>query len=280
MKKLIYLFLTVLIVACSGDDSNNQDNNDGDNNQSSCNGDNPVYLDDNGVTIKACDDANVGDTGVINGVTYTVVDEAMLRAMVENEQDVTRVVTTKVTDMSGLLYINFNTDSPFNQTIGSWDVSNVTDMSGMFSGASSFNQEIVNWDVSNVTDMVGMFDEASSFNQVIGNWDVSNVTNMEFMFYEADSFNRPIGNWDVSSVTSMEEMFSRNTNNTAAFNQPLDDWDVSNVTDMRWMFYRAADYNQDLSSWSVNGVNFCANFSEGATSWTLPQPNFTNCNPN
>ena len=34
MKKLIYLFLTVLIVACSGDDSNNnnQDNNDGDNN--------------------------------------------------------------------------------------------------------------------------------------------------------------------------------------------------------------------------------------------------------
>ncbi|MDC1313231.1 hypothetical protein N8X76_04410, partial [Flavobacteriaceae bacterium] len=93
MKKLLYLFLTVLIVACSGDDSNNQDNNDGDNNQSSCNGDNPVYLDDNGVTIKACDDANVGDTGVIDGVTYTVVDEAMLRAMVADEQDVTIVVT-------------------------------------------------------------------------------------------------------------------------------------------------------------------------------------------
>ena len=35
-----------------------------------------VYLDENGVTIKACDDANVGDTGVINGVTYTVVDAA------------------------------------------------------------------------------------------------------------------------------------------------------------------------------------------------------------
>jgi uncharacterized protein (TIGR02145 family) len=33
MKKLLYLFLTVLIVACSGDDgNNNQDDNDGDNN--------------------------------------------------------------------------------------------------------------------------------------------------------------------------------------------------------------------------------------------------------
>ena len=50
MKKLLYLFLTVLIVGCSGEDGgNDQDNN----NQSSCNGDNPVYLDDNGVTIKA-----------------------------------------------------------------------------------------------------------------------------------------------------------------------------------------------------------------------------------
>jgi hypothetical protein len=100
MKKLIYLFLTVLIVACSGDDGNNQDNNDGDNNQSSCNGDNPVYLADNGVTIKACDFASVGDTGVVDGVTYTVVDEAMLRTMVANEEDVTKVVTTKVTNMS------------------------------------------------------------------------------------------------------------------------------------------------------------------------------------
>ena len=276
MKKLLYLFLTVLIVACSGEDSNNDGNN---NNQSSCNGDTLVYLADNGVTIKACDDVNVGDTGIINGVTYTVVDEAMLRAMVENEQDVTKVVTTKVTDMSGLLYINNNTSSPFNQPIGSWDVSNVTNMRFMFYRAYLFNQEIVNWDVSNVTDMVGMFQTATSFNQVIGNWDVSNVTDMEFMFYEADSFNRPIGNWDVSNVISMEEMFSRNTIYTAAFNQPLNNWDVSNVIDMTLMFYRAADYNQDLSSWNVNNVTLCGGFSLNATSWTLPQPNFTNCTP-
>ena len=240
MKKLVYLFLTLFIVGCSDDDGNNQDNN----NQSSC----PIYLDSNGITIKACEDANVGDTGVIDGVTYTVVDEAMLRTMVENEQDVTKVVTTKVTDMSELLLINYNTSSPFNQPIGSWDVSNVTNMRLMFYEARDFNQEIVNWDVSNVTDMAEMFHHTESFNQVIGNWDVSNVTRMEFMFYRTYSFNRPIGNWDVSSVISMEEMFSS-----------------------------ATSFNKDLSSWNVDNVTVCDGFSYNTPSWTQPKPNFTNC---
>ena len=35
-----------------------------------------------------------------------------------------------------------------------------------------FNQDISSWDVSNVTDMRGMF-ERSSFNQDISSWDVS-----------------------------------------------------------------------------------------------------------
>ena len=230
-----------------------------------------VYLADNGITIKACEDANVGDTGVINGVTYTVVDEDMLREMVANEEDVTKVVTTKVTDVSELFYIDFDTPSAFNQNISSWDVSNVTDMEAMFI-ASDFNQPIDNWDVSNVTDMEAMFNK-SDFNQPIGNWDVSSVTNMRGMFYFTP-FNQPIGDWDVSSVTIMRSMFY-----FTPFNQPIGDWDVSSVTNMRSMFFDAFSYNQNLSSWSVDGVTQCNNFSEGANSWTLPQPNFTNCTP-
>ena len=228
-----------------------------------------VYLADNGITIKACEDANVGDTGVIDGVTYTVVDEAMLREMVENQPDVTKLATTKVTDMKFMFYEN----STFNQPIGNWDVSNVTNMVYMFNNASAFNQDIGNWDVSNVTDMVGMFSQ-SSFNQPIGNWDVSNVTDMRGMFQNSQAFNQPIGNWDVSSVTVMRFMFSG-----ISFNQPIGNWDVSSVTDMGFMFYGATAFNQDLSSWSVDGVTDCINFSDVTPSWTLPQPNFTNCAP-
>jgi len=48
---------------------------------------------------------------------------------------------------------------------------------------------------------------------------------------------------------------------------------------MSCMFYQATSFNQDLSSWSVSGVTNCQTFSQSATSWTKPQPNFTNCNP-
>ena len=45
----------------------------------------------------------------------------------------------------------------------SWDVSLVTDMSGMFQFASAFNADISGWDTSSVTDMLGMFRDASAW---------------------------------------------------------------------------------------------------------------------
>ena len=232
-----------------------------------------VYLDTNGITIKACEIANVGDTGVINGITYTVVDEAMLREMMTNEENVTKVVTTKVTDMYGL-----NTNSGFNQDISSWDVSNVTDMSYMFLinelVLTDFNQDISSWDVSSVTDMGGMFWN-TAFNQDIGAWDVSSVTNMSNMFRDNSSFNQPIGNWDVSGVTYMGSMFFSNQ----VFNQPIGDWDVSSVTNMNGMFEDASSFNQDLNSWDVTNVTNCDYFSTNAPLTEANTPNFTNCTP-
>jgi len=303
MKKLLYLFLTVLIVACSSEDGGI----DGDNNQSSCNGDNPVYLADNGVTIKACDDAEVYSTGIINGETYTVVNEIVLRDMIENGDDITKVVTTKITDMSYLLATEYESFYDFNQDISSWDVSNVTTMEYMFAEADLFNQDISIWDVSNVISLCGMFANATSFNQPIGNWDVSNNECLAAMFQGATSFNQPIGNWDVSNTIAndvnlypMQQIFQGATsfnqdlsnwdvshveNMTlmfafaSSFNQDISDWDVSNTNNMYRMFTAAYAFNQDLSSWNVDNVTLCNNFSENATSWTLPQPNFTNCTP-
>ena len=46
---------------------------------------------------------------------------------------------------------------PSNGDISEWDVSGVTDMSGMFAFAIPFNGDISEWDVSGVTDMSEMF---------------------------------------------------------------------------------------------------------------------------
>ena len=168
-----------------------------------------VYLAENGITIKACEDADIGDVGIIDGVTYTVVDEAMLRAMVDNGLNITRIATTKVINMAEMFYVN----ETFNQNIGNWDLSNVTNINNMFYYATSFNQDISSWNVSSVTDMSYAFscpDLYSEFNQDIASWNVSNVTNMRQMFWGADLFNQDISNWAVGNVTQCTA-FSDNT---------------------------------------------------------------------
>ena len=366
-----------------------------------------VYLDNNGVTIKAYPCAEIGDVGIVNGVEYIVVDREMILAIVGYNsgggtinEDLTKMCTTRITDMSNMFYncnapdfnqaignwdvsnvtnmnrmfnaecglYSFNQDlsnwdvssvtdmsgmfsysytfnqdisswdvssvtdmsymfsysNSFNQDISSWDVSSVTDMSSMFAGVATFNQDLSNWDVSSVTDMSYMFYNSqfddqpignwntsnvtdmsymfsnSQFDQPIANWNTSNVTDMSYMFYNANSFNQDIGNWDVSNVNSMRGMFyggipfSRDIGNwdvssvtdmsymffgNGELNAPIGNWDVSSVTNMQSMFENNNEINQDLSSWNVVNTNLCTNFNNNTPQWTLPQPNFTNCNP-
>ena len=164
---------------------------------------NPVYLAENGITIKARDWANIGDSGIINGVEIRVVGSVELSQFVDFNS-LNEICTTKIVDMSGLFSSTSNNVQNFNHDISSWDVSNVTRMDGMFGGATLFNKPLNDWDVSNVTNMNGMFLGAISFNQPLNNWDVSNVTEMENMFLAASSFNQDCSQWNVSNVTSCE----------------------------------------------------------------------------
>lgn len=185
--------------------------------------------------------------------------------------------------------------------IGSWNVSNVTDMSHMFDMAIQFNQDISSWNVSSVTDMsymfngyiqndagVGPFDpggikvigiggdviidgpinalsKGNNFNQNISSWNVSSVTNMSSMFASAIYFNQPLNNWNVSSVTNMSNMF----NNATSFNQDISSWNVSSVTNMNSMFAQSMSkfytktFNQDISSWNISNVTDMSLFMSG-----------------
>jgi surface protein len=95
--------------------------------------------------------------------------------------------------------------SEFNQPIGKWNVSKVTNMKNMFN-LSKYNQPLENWETGAVTDMTGMF-TGSYFNHPIGQWDVSNVGKMEMMFYFAE-FDQSITNWCVTKIGSEPILFS------------------------------------------------------------------------
>jgi uncharacterized repeat protein (TIGR01451 family) len=148
----------------------------------------------------------------------------------------------------------------FNQDIGGWDTSKVTDMGFMFN-ETAFNQDIGSWNTSQVTDMARMFFTAS-FNGNIGGWDTSKVTDMSYMF-RSTAFNQDIGGWNTSEVTTMYSMFK----DSARFNQDIGGWDTSKVTSMKYMFQSAMAFNQDLSGWDVSGVGERNSFDSNATAW-------------
>ena len=207
---------------------------------------NNVYLASNGITVKASAGASADDTGNIYGITYRILDNTGLNFYVSQGEDLSKVCTSLVTDMSNM----FDTATDFNQDISSWDVSSVTNMSNMFVAATAFNQNINSWDVSSVTNMSSMFDTATAFNQNINSWDVSSVTNMSNMFTAATAFDAFLGSWDVS-----------------------------NVTYMGFMFYGATAFDSFLGSWDVSNVTSCEFFSDGAPLTEANTPNFTNCTP-
>ena len=60
---------------------------------------NPVYLDSNGVTIKAYDWSIVGDSGEINGKTYTIINREELDQKVESQSDLTNICISKITNL-------------------------------------------------------------------------------------------------------------------------------------------------------------------------------------
>lgn len=140
-----------------------------------------------------------------------------------------------------------------------WNMSHVTNMSSMFSGASSFNMSIEGWDTSNVESMYSMFADASSFQRDIGTlhnnvgpdfWVTSNVTNMMGMFTNATHFNGDIGTWDVSNVEMMANMFAGAT----SFNADISQWDTSSVVDMHAMFEGATSFTQDINFFDNSGA--------------------------
>tara|TARA_B100000900_G_scaffold413753_1_gene438484 strand:- start:94 stop:756 length:663 start_codon:yes stop_codon:yes gene_type:complete len=163
----------------------------------------PIYLAENGVTIKASDNAEIGESYELGEFNYVVVDSVILYEMVLNDENMTYVVTTRITNLS---HINFTKRSfpYFNQDISSWDLSNVTNTSHMFHLTDGFNQNISFWDVSNVTNMNSMFTGAKSFNQDLSFWDVGNVSDCKDFSRDAIAWIEPKPNFINCSADDLD----------------------------------------------------------------------------
>jgi len=218
-----------------------------------------IYLDENGVTVKAKKGAVVGNKYELNGKFYTVVDRDLLYNLQRSNMDLSLVVTTNITS----LFSQFTDEDKFNQDISSWDVSNVKNMGEMFWGATSFNQDISKWDVSKVEKMSRMFDSASSFNIDISKWNVENVVEFVGMFRDATSFNQNIGNWKLSKIRAILGMFQGAT----SFNQDLNNWNVSNVRDLNRVFKGAISFNGKINKWNTSKAIYMNEIFMGAKSF-------------
>jgi len=181
----------------------------------------PIVLDNDGITMRAKPGTTVGTTYEINGTTYTVVDNTMLKSWISAEKDLSTAITTLVTDMKEL----FKNKTSFNDNISSWDCSNVTTMEGMFDGAANFNKDISKWDTNKVTNMNKMFKSATSFNQDLSKWCVVNLSTepTDFLTGSACSTeNKPVwGTWPECPLIGEWELesWTNNTDNATQFGE-------------------------------------------------------------
>ena len=106
----------------------------------------------------------------------------------------------------------------FDQYIGAWDVSKVTDMRLAFSGASAFNQPIGDWDVSPTTAKTDMFFYAAAFDQCL-RWheDFDAPPHCELSFANKAEFMTALGDWFYDS-TYVEAKYG-----------PIEGWEVTDL---------------------------------------------------
>ncbi len=154
------------------------------------------------------------------------------------------------------IYFNNEDDKDKIISIDQWGDQVWTSMAHAFHGCSNLEYNAIDApDLSQVTDMSSMFSGASKFDGDLSSWDVSQINNMSSTFSGADVFNGDITNWNVGNVVQFASTF----NGATLFNQNLGNWDLSSATTLFWMLNNCGmsitNYDQTLIGWAAQMVN-------------------------
>ena len=183
-----------------------------------------------------------------------------------------------------------NINGTFSLTgLNDWDVSKVTDFSGMFNNCGSKASEwsigdIIKWDLRSAENLNNMFflagNKAKDWH--IGNlseWNVSNVKNFQSTFNQAGEYSESfsLGNlykWNISKAENISKMFYYAGYEAAQwYIGDISNWDVSNVNDFSDMFYYAANKCQNVSIgqliWNIESATTATSMFENFATGTI-----------
>ena len=166
--------------------------------------------------------------------------------------DLSSFDTSQVTNMSSMFSGKRNLTT---LNLSNFNTSKVTAMNEMFNGMRSLTTlNLSSFDTSNVTNMSSMFSGMRNLTTLnLSNFDTSKVTDMSYMFNGMSNLTTlNLSNFDTSKVTYMEYMFAGMSNLTTL---NLSNFDTSNVTDMSYMFNSVSNFaTLNLSNFNTSKV--------------------------
>ncbi|MFV0483532.1 MAG: BspA family leucine-rich repeat surface protein [Bacteroidales bacterium] len=106
------------------------------------------------------------------------------------------------------------------------DLRQVTNMQETFLGCSVLKgtSKFGSWDVSNVENMKGLFRGDFHFNQDISKWNTSKVRQMGLMFKGVESFDQNLASWNIDSLKDATQLFFGTTMSTSNYDALLISW--------------------------------------------------------
>ena len=171
--------------------------------------------------LTSCDISGLDTTGVQD--FSHMLDHVKCKGPIVGLENLNTSSATTMEDMfyDSHMYMDHDLD------LSKWNVSNVTNMKGMFSGGfkvynpstdKDIGLNLSGWNVKKVTDMSHMFSCAYITSlKGLKTWNTQNVTTMQYMFAATASANddliKDIADWNTQNVTTMQGIFQIQNDN-------------------------------------------------------------------